>query len=103
MSNLGSWPLPWDWNGPDSLRVIGPCSCEFELLLTSIFSDRSSWPESTLWSPVNVFVIGSMAVGDSAPAALLSPALHRARASAARPAKNSGNERRVAVVGSGLH
>ena len=58
MSNFGSLPLPWVSNGPESLSEIGPWTCE-EPPWTSIFSDRSSLPESTFFSPENVCLSSS--------------------------------------------
>ena len=58
MSNFGSLPLPWVWNGPESVSEIGPWTCE-EPPWTSIFSERSSLPESTFFSPENVCLSSS--------------------------------------------
>src|SRR3954451_17702202 len=39
---LGSLPLPFDWNGPATLRLIGCCSCATPLTFASTFSVMSA-------------------------------------------------------------
>src|SRR5437764_9954572 len=39
---LGSLPLPFDWNGPDTLRLIGCESCATPFTFASMFSVMSA-------------------------------------------------------------
>src|SRR4051812_46620951 len=51
--NLGSLPLPCVWNGPATLRLIGPSAPWVPLELTR--RERSSFPDSTFLLPLKVF------------------------------------------------